>query len=279
MWRGALLSALALAVASQAASGQVIPYHDRSIPWADSVAPVPSPGRAFLYSALLPGLGQQRVGLERWVPYVAFEFWGLARYFDRRSRGRQFERDYRDLAWAVARRGTATNRIDGEFWYYEAIGQYAASGAFDVAPDRPGIQPESRADTYNGSIWALARDLHFPGGDEEPPEDSPEYQLALDYYREHAVGPAFAWSWGENHIDRETYRRRMRDSDEALRSATRTLGLILANHLVSAADALVAARLHGPRSAEPPFKLESTMEVRGGRTTWDAVVRIPWPRR
>ena len=32
-----------------------------------------SPGRAFLYSALLPGLGQRRLGKGRWIAYLAVE--------------------------------------------------------------------------------------------------------------------------------------------------------------------------------------------------------------
>ena len=35
--------------------------------------PLLSPGRAFLYSALLPGLGQRKLGKGRWLAYLAVE--------------------------------------------------------------------------------------------------------------------------------------------------------------------------------------------------------------
>ena len=69
--------------------------------------PAVSPGRAFLYSALLPGLGQRKLGKGRWLAYLAVEgaawiAFGHAQWSATDKRGQ-----YQDLAWDVARsRGT-----------------------------------------------------------------------------------------------------------------------------------------------------------------------------
>lgn len=241
-------------------------------------APALHAGRAFVYSIVLPGAAQYRLGEVRWLPYAGLELWGWLRYVDRHTEGFDLERRYRDLAWRVARRGVAPRR-DGGFAYYEAVGKFAASGAFDTDPDRGGIQPELDEATYNGSIWALARAIHLPAGRESAVEDGPEYRRAIEYYRQRAIPQDYAWAWDANLAAQNVYTELMHRSDEALRSATRTLGLILANHLVSAVDALIAARLRATDHAEPPVRLDSAVEMRGDQPGWVAVVEISWPRR
>ncbi len=276
VWR-IVAPALLVAAANSAAGAQVPPRTPDVPAGSDARATEPGAGRAFALSAALPGAGQRQLGLDRWVGYAAIEALGWLHYLDRRGDGRGLERRYRDLAWEVARRGSVGQRRDGDFEYYEALARYRESGAYDADPNRAGVQPERAEETYNGSVWALARAIYYPADTVTLPDTAPERRLALDYYQAHAVGPEFAWSWGVGGTAQQSYRDLMRDSDEALRSATRTLGLILANHLVSAVDALVSARLRGPRNASP-IKLECDVYVRGGRTTWSAVVRIPWPR-
>jgi hypothetical protein len=62
-------------------------------------------------------------------------------------------------------------------------------------------------------------------------------------------------------------------SDAAFRTATRMMGVILANHIVSAVDALVLARVkvlsrHG-------IRIGSTLEPRESTHVWTATVHIP----
>ncbi|MBI4410399.1 MAG: hypothetical protein HY561_11865 [Gemmatimonadetes bacterium] len=236
-------------------------------------------GRAFLASALLPGAGQKLLGLERWVPYTAVEAWAWARFLDRRSEGLDLERRYRDLAWSVARRVSRGPRRDGEFEYYEALMRFGASGAFDADPLRGGLQPELDEQTFNGSTWALARALFLRAGADTVPPTAPEYQKALEYYQEHAIAPEFAWAWGENGLEQQVFGRLIGESDEARRAATRVLGLILANHVVSAVDALVSSRLRAARANPPPVEIESMLEPQGAVLRWTAALRIAWPRR
>lgn len=205
---------------------------------------VPGPGRSFLYSALLPGLGQRVMGQDRWIAYLAGEVWAWARFLDHRREGHSLQRRYRELAWLVARRVSSGPRVDGNFEYYEAMTQFPSSGAYDADPDAVGVQPEEDPRTFNGSIWMLAREIFFLGDPEEPVDKVSEpYQDALQYYRSRAYTPELTWNWGSNTLQQGEFRSLIRSSDENLRRATTMIGVILANHLLSAVDALVSGRL------------------------------------
>lgn len=217
---------------------------------------IPGPGRAFLYSALLPGLGQRTMGQDRWIAYLAGEAWAWIQFFQRRREGHSLQRRYRELAWLVARRVSSGPRVDGNFEYYEAMTQFPSSGAFDADPDITGVQPEDDPDTFNGSIWILARQIFFLDDPEQPAgEDSDQYQDALRYYRSRAYTPDFAWNWGTNTLQQGEFTGLIRSSDENLRRSTTMIGVILANHLLSAVDALVSGRLGQVGSGSPTVQL------------------------
>jgi hypothetical protein len=213
----------------------------------------PSPGKAFLFSAVVPGAGQWHLGQGRWPAYLAVEIWAWIQFLDWRREGHRLQRQYKDLAWLVARRISTGRRTDAGWDYYEALTQFQASGAFDTDPLTDGIQPESDPATFNGTIWALAQQIFLPEDPENPiAPDSPAYDQAFDYYRSRAYAPSLAWDWGSNTLHQEEYGNLIREADEALRSATGMVGVIIANHLLSAVDALVSGRLgmadpDGPR--------------------------------
>ena len=210
----------------------------------------PSAAGVFLASAVIPGAGQYRLGAGRWVAYVGVEVWAWANWADARGESNDLERAYRDLAWDVARRISLGEREDREFEYYEAMSKYPASGSFDADPSAPGIQPEEDVATFNGDLWKLAREIFVPAdGDSVPPTD-PELAAAIEYYERNAIGPQHAWAWGDNELEREHFRSLIRQSDEAARASTTLLGVILVNHVVSAVDALITARLRG-RAIKP----------------------------
>lgn len=201
-------------------------------------------GRAVLYSTLLPGLGQRLLGQGRWAAFAAMEIWSVLQYLDEYREGRELEDRYRDLAWQVARRISSGPRVEGGFEYYEALTEFRSSGAYDADPGRSGIQPEQDPDTYNGYIWVLARDIYLPETDSgSVDESSPRYQAAVDYYLSRAYAPSLAWNWGENDLQQAEYAQLIRESDENFRRATTMIGVILANHLLSAVDALITSRL------------------------------------
>ncbi len=222
-----------------------------------------SPTRALLYSGVLPGLGQQRLDKIRWLGFMAVELAGWAFLWERRRTGHDFRTRYRDLAWFVARRGTLGERMDGDFEYYEALGKYRASGAFDADPYVGGVQPETDTTTFNGALWSLAREIYLvPGEEGTPGPGSSEYEQAMVYYADRSIGSEFQWDWNSDETSRAEYDRLIRRSDAALRQVTTIVGVILANHLAAAFDAFITARLRAVDSAAE-VRLVAFPEARG----------------
>jgi hypothetical protein len=237
-------------------------------------APSHVPALAFLASAAVPGSGQLLLGDQRWVPYLALELWAWRTFLDHRARGRELEERYRDVAWSVARRVSTGARRDTVFEYYEALTKWTASGAWDRQPTSPVLVPETDPRTFNGHIWLMARALFMRGLVEVP--GSPEYARALEYYRTHAVPPAYAWAWGENELEQQAFAGLIVESDAAFRAGGRILGVLLANHVVSAVDALITARLNA--AGGPPIRLRLGIEPEGagaGTGRWSFGLTLP----
>jgi hypothetical protein len=66
---------------------------------------------------------------------------------------------------------------------------------------------------------------------------------ALQFYQARAVGANFLWSWRNHSLEHEVFRDYIKRSDNAFRRAQNQIGLLLANHVLSAVDALISARL------------------------------------
>ncbi len=214
-----------------------------------------SPARAFLLSVLLPGWGQREQGSNRWVAYLAAEVWAWIQFVERRREGKALQREYRDLAWSVARRVSSGPRKDGSFEYYEAMTEFVSSGAYDLDPDGFGVQPETNEETYNGTIWLLARQIFFLDDPDNPvEEDSRPYQKAIRYYLSRAYTPDLAWNWSSSPFQQAEFASLIRSSDENLRRSTTMIGVILANHLLSAVDALVTGRIRESSSPGPSLE-------------------------
>jgi hypothetical protein len=193
-------------------------------------------------SFILPGTGQLLTKRDRGLVYLAAEGYVLSRFIHLSLGARRGARRYRDLAYTVARRGFTTVRRDTVFEYYEMMEKFTASGEFDLDPG-PGLTPEPDLTTYNGSVWLLARRTFWADPESPPPPTSPEYQQSLQFYRTHAVGPDFRWSWQSASLEQQEFRATIRTSDDTFRRAQSQLGLLLANHLTSAIDALISTRL------------------------------------
>jgi hypothetical protein len=235
-------------------------------PGADEVK---QPGVAFLASAFLPGAGQKYLHLDRWAPYVALETWAWISYANQRARGRELEREYRDLAWNVARRISLGPRRDSIFPYYEAMSETLESGAFDVDPTVAGVQPELDTLTVNGQQWERAKALYVR---RKRSTGIGAVRQRSAILLDNAIPPGYAWSWAENRLELERFRRTIDESDRAFRHATRTLGLILANHMVSAIDALVTARLRAV--AGNKLDMDSRLEPAAGSLTFTSTIRL-----
>ncbi len=218
-------------------------------------------------SLLLPGAGQHRLGQGRKWVYAAVEVLGWAVFFERRHAGGEYRTRYRDFAWNEARIQTGP-RVDGDFDYYETLSVWDASGAYDSDPVAAGVQPEPDPSTYNGSIWARAMQIFIPGGGPVPPTD-PGYQSALAYYDDFAYPTSLLWDWSGAPAGRAELADLIEESDARFRHATTALGVVIANHLISAADAYLSAR--GDRSSP---RLRLVPDVVFGAPAWSAVVSV-----
>jgi hypothetical protein len=233
---------------------------------------------AFLASLAVPGSGQYLLKQQRWLPYAALEAWAWLRYLDRRSTARKLSVRYRDFAWDVARRVSTGERRDTTFPYYEILIHTTSSGAFDAQPGTPGVQPESDTETYNGQQWELARSAFVPAGSSGDP-GSPGYDAALTYYMSRAIPDEFAFAWNTGRFEQQEYAKVISDSDAAYRDATRLLGVILANHLTSAVDALISSRL---RSTGTNLRFDSGLSPDRAapsgqmRVRFDAQLHLSW---
>lgn len=193
-------------------------------------------------SLVLPGTGQLLGGSERGALYLVAEALLLTRFLSLQTDGTRDAEQYRELAFSVARGAFTPEVRDTAFEYFESMGKYIESGPFDTDPG-PDLVPPWDERTFNGRIWLLARQTFFPNPDSIPDPRSLEYLEALDFYRRRAVGPDFRWSWRGAALEQDLYRQTIQSSDQAFRRARGQLGLLLANHLLSAIDALVTARL------------------------------------
>lgn len=192
-------------------------------------------------SALVPGAGQ---ALERrWITaaiFAAVEVGAWWVVLDQRSEGHSLRTAYRDLAWDVAR-ARPDPRVDGSFEYYERMIHWTRSGAFDSGAE-PGLQPERAADAFNGRQWRLAAEI-FLGGDIDAPPTAAGYASALDYYRSRAYDETFEWDWTGRAPDQQRFADLIDRSDGALRRSSVAVGAVIANHVLSAAEAYINQRL------------------------------------
>lgn len=219
-------------------------FPTRAGPPAEESAARPSPGNGLL-SLAVPGLGQLREDRRRGWIYLAAEAVGWTFWATQRARGGDLRDEYRTLAWQTARVREG-QRVDPDFPYFERMGKWDRSGAFDAEPDRSGLQPERDPTTYNGSIWGLARGLFLSG---DGSETDPGWARALAYYEERAYAGNLRWDWTGAPGARQRYTGLIEDSDRHFRYATNAVGAVLANHIIAAVDAYLTGSpgSEGPR--------------------------------
>ncbi len=231
-----------------------------------------SPGRAFLYSALVPGLGQRKLGKGRWLAYLAVEGATWIAFGQARRSATDGRDQYRDLAWDVSRTFSGP-RVDGDFPYYESMQSFEVSGAFDTDQVAPGIQPQMDPSSFNGRAWLLATEIHFSPGANPLPGD-PEYVAALAEYRDRAYDESFEWSWAGQSEAWTEYMDLIESSDSSFRRASQFLGVVIANHLISGIDAFLISKIpsSGSDRAQAQIRLEPRADRRG-------VQVVLWVRR
>ena len=195
-----------------------------------------------LASLIIPGTGQLMNHQDRGAVYIAAEVYLLSRYLQLDHEATIEARRFQNLAFDVARQAFAPMRRDTIFEYYEQMERFAESGSYD-ADAGAAFVPETDPATYNGSVWLLARRTFWEDPNVPPDPTSPQYWRALQFYQARAVGPNFLWSWRNHSLEREVFRDYIRRSDNAFRRAQNQVGLLLANHVLSAVYALISARM------------------------------------
>lgn len=222
-------------------------------------------------SVVVPGGGQLMAGRDRAALYLIAEAFLWSKFLAHSGEGRREREEYRNLAFDVARARYSPARRDTSFAYFEKMEQFVESGAFDTDPG-PALIPPTDERTYNGTVWRLARETFFDNPDVIPDTASTEYRNALAFYLRRAVGPNFQWSWRDAGLEQDLFRQSIRQSDTAFKSATQYLGLIIANHLMSAVDAFVSYRLsRRENTIRLTSALLSTPGVSGG---WSGGVTV-----
>lgn len=217
-------------------------------------------------SLVLPGAGQHVLGQDRKWLYLAVEIGTWAFFAERRHAGGGYRDRYREFAWENARFQSGP-RIDGDFAYYETLTHWARSGAFDSDAGAMGVQPELDGTTFNGSVWSLAAQIFGAGTN----ESDPAYQSALAYYADRAYGPGMSWDWTGSPMAQDQFSDLVDASDSRFRQATTALGVMIANHLISAVDAYISS------SAASGARLRLLSAIESG-ADWGVVLTVPAPR-
>jgi hypothetical protein len=195
-----------------------------------------------LASLLVPGAGQLLAHQDRGAVYLAAEIYLLSRFVQLNREADREADHFQSLAYDVARRVFVATRRDTVFEYYEQMERFVESGRYDVDPGAAFV-PETDPRTYNGSVWLLARRTFWEDPNVAPDATSPQYWRALQFYQARAVGPDFLWTWRDHSLEHQVFRESIRRSDNAFRRAQNQVGLLLANHVLSAVDALISSRL------------------------------------
>ena len=135
--------------------------------------------------------------------------------------------------------------------------KFNTSGAFDVDPHSSGSAARRRIQgpsTGPSGPWPRTSTSQRTRRTRRK-QDSEPYERASAYYSSRAYGPELAWNWGTNVLHQEEYGGLIRDADEALGHSTSIIGVIIANHLLSAVDALVSGRLGIAGQTEPTLQI------------------------
>ena len=233
---GALLLGAVALIGGRSQASQVVDSTAAAKRWPFWVRPAAS--------FLVPGSGQILAHQDRAAIYVGTEVYGLTRFIQLTIGSHRDATRFRDLAFQVARGAFAPARRDTVFEYFETMQRFMDSGQFDRDPG-PAFAPEIDTTTYNGSVWLTARRTYWRDPNAPPDPQSLEYARAVQFYDAHAVGPGYLWSWRNSEQQLSVFRETIRKSDNAFRNAQNQLGILLANHLVSAVDALISSRLSG----------------------------------
>ncbi len=208
------------------------------------------------------------------MAYMAGELWAWTQYLDRRREGRRLQKAYRDLAWFVARRVSSGRRVDGELEYYEAMTQYQASGAFESSP---GTRESNQKTTPRPSMdrsGLLAREIYSLDDPDIPEGGIGSVRQGASVLPGKGHTPVLRLELEQQYPPTGGIRRPDPGVTRISRGTT-MVGVILANHLLSAVDALVSGRLGIAGETEPPSPVPSGPGPYNTRGLASGKLRLP----
>ncbi|GEM_PF-5196394 len=246
-------------------------------PGAQDLIPIPV-YKPVLLSALLPGSGQLYRGQRRGFAYVAAEIVSVTAWAFFKNEGNNNRDEYIDFARVNARETLAANdpwynviqdrinpNLQGDWDYYEHMRNYRRSGRYDrdlnndytLTGNLRDLDPETEyTDSFNNRQWGIARINYFESDPENPDAlvgTSADTVAAKEFYAATATSFDMAWDWGTpeqnplSTVNWNQYKDIIHDANTAFRRASFSLGLLLANHVISTIDSYISVRTYNSR--------------------------------
>lgn len=256
-WTATRYESLALAAVRPTLSGDGAAGASMVALAASRDAMKPAPWWAPIASAVIPGSGQALQRKRRAIAYLAADGYLLAQYASAARDGRTGRKEYQRLA-RIARAFYTARFPTGDFEYYERMEQYVESGAFDLNPGGE-LEPETDTLTFNGQTWRLARETFWEDPSVPPARESDAYRRAIDFYARRAVATEFRWSWRNAQLEQDLFRRTIARSNGAFRTSSEYLGMMIANHALSAVDAFIVIRLGRSVGPDRQYRLSARL--------------------
>lgn len=203
-----------------------------------------SPGRAALLSLLVPGLGQYKLGDGRMAAvFAGVEGASLASYITFR-RQVALRRDSQELYARIHARVDIQGKAAG---YDRDVGSYISS------------------DEFNRNVVLFTAENIFANA-----PDSVRVGLVKQFVATNSYSGDSAWRWDVND-SRVQYLRILKSGLNANRNGNYALGLVVANHLLSAVDALRPR--HGDETKVGVWQAVPALQLRPDASptlTWSA---------
>ncbi len=196
-----------------------------------------SPKKAFLFSLLVPGLGELYSGAKkRGIAFLGIEIASWISYGIFRDRGNDIEKEFRAFA--------------DQNWGRERYLEWLSSGS--TRGDTTHVLPSKEED--------IQQYYELIG----------KYDQFVYGWEDRSKGPnsdgSFDRTYTVTSVIREQYEDRRDDSNRNLKRASFSTGAVLFNHVVSAVDAALHAKsLKGNALLERKTKFKARMENRDGR--------------
>lgn len=189
------------------------------LPAAEQKGSTISPGKAFLFSLLVPGSGQLYAGEKRGIAFLALEAVVWPAYFIWRQKGKDVEKDYQEFS--------------GTHWEFD---HYQVWRDYTKTTDELSHSYEEASQQQKYEMIGKYDQFIFGWDDSEPSLRELQNQGRLEEYPPDSLKNVYS-------SNREEYMDMRYDSNKYLKRAGWCVGALLANHILSAIDAAHCVQL------------------------------------